>query len=130
MQLQDLTPQTYHVNVQFFDNSWQSICTKDMDIALGSFSINPSYKNAVPAPTTINLFPNPVVDQLFLQVQTPTKTPVLLQLINSLGQECHRQLIDPTHFTLPIDVSNFPKGLYLAQLSQGNQIILLEKFVK
>ena len=130
VQLPNLSPQTYHVNVQFLDKTWRSTCMKDIDIALGAFSATPSFKNAPAISTTVNLFPSPVVDQLFLQVQTPTKTPIVLQLINNLGQECHRQLIAPTDFTTPIDVSDLPKGFYLAQISQGGQLLLLEKFVK
>lgn len=69
--------------------------------------------------TRLNAFPNPVVDQLNLQVDITERSDASLRIVNMLGQPVLQQNItlDPGTNNLSYDLSNLVAGQYFVDLS-------------
>ena len=73
---------------------------------------------------TIRLYPNPVKDNL--TIESPTNANQKLEIINLLGQTMYTYYI---YSKATIDVSSFPKGVYLIKINTPNGVVV-KKFVK
>ena len=73
-----------------------------------------------PLPLKLKLYPNPVQDQLYLEVTDKSiSTPLNLRIVNANGQICkHLRNWQPQ---TPIDVSLLPKGMYTLELITYNR---------
>ena len=70
----------------------------------------------IPANAGISIYPNPVHNTL--TISRSTTEPIQVQLINSIGQTVFQQ----NQFTgSELDLSHYPKGLYILQLRVGNE---------
>jgi hypothetical protein len=69
--------------------------------------------------TRLNAFPNPVVDQLNLQVDITERSDASLRIVNMLGQPVLQQTItlDPGTNNLSYDLSNLVAGQYFIDIS-------------
>lgn len=71
----------------------------------------------------VSVYPNPVSDQLKLEVDLESVSDQLeVRLFNALGQEVYYQnLAQATQSQISISVKHLPKGLYTLQLRDGKQ---------
>lgn len=81
---------------------------------------------AIPAqepPFTISVFPNPSPEGIFtLQLRQPIPDqPIQLRVYNLLGEEIwYREIAEGVLFIeLTIELSNYPRGAYMLEVSQG-----------
>jgi hypothetical protein len=81
--------------------------------------------------TSLELFPNPVGDQLSLRFGTPTTADGALRILNMLGEAILMESIAPKAGSneYRLDVSQLPAGTYLLQLHLGESTTV-KKFVK
>jgi len=78
----------------------------------------------------VNLFPNPVVYQLFAQIATKFETDVQIYIFDRNGNIYYQaDLRNVEYETLIIPVYDFDQGLYIF-MAQSGQDVVLEKFVK
>ncbi|MFM8914444.1 MAG: T9SS type A sorting domain-containing protein, partial [Flammeovirgaceae bacterium] len=75
----------------------------------------------------IFLWPNPVRDKLSVLVSTPQNEHVGLQLISINGLSLMQEEIRSNQIT-ELDVTVFPRGLYVVRLAVGN-LIRTEKII-
>ena len=130
-QINDLTPQTYHVNIQFFTATWESICSKTIDIPYQAFhtpiSMERSGRQEV---ASLQVFPNPVKDRLFIRVNGEEAQSFQLQLINRLGQITYQQtVISEESWEHAINLEDLASGIYFLQMRNRNGDLFLEKVV-
>jgi hypothetical protein len=100
---------------------------------MGSMSIdaNPNALNDLEKNIALDIFPNPVGDVLNLRTNAQTSDTYDLQLFDQNGKQIsiERLIIPSGKNVAPIDVANFPTGIYSLMLSDGqNQIT--KKMVK
>jgi len=77
------------------------------------------------------LYPNPVIDMIYMEVTSTRNREIEVDIYNSLGQSL---LISELPFSPPIgnytiDVSTLPHGIYYMRMSQRQEEYVL-KFVK
>ncbi len=129
-----LTPQEYHVNIQFFTSSWSSICVEDIDIVYSGLDAPSEERRSKTSTLTtskeMTVYPNPVQNQLYLNVGNQKGTPLQVELFNTLGQGYIQQTIAlDGDREQAIDVSNLAKGIYFLKVSQEKEIIFAQKVV-
>ncbi len=82
-------------------------------------------KLPLPGDNEFVIFPNPVSDNTMLRYNVPTQGPVKITLSGIVFNLSEVSLIENQHqagnFTLPIDVSKYPKGIYFCTLEVGGQ---------
>jgi len=87
--------------------------------------------NNVPESLSIdNIYPNPVVDQMSMQLGIDKDRPIRIDLVNELGisYEVMNEQISKGVYDFRIDLSDFPSGSYILQIiSEENR--LTEKVV-
>ncbi len=128
----DLTPQTYHLDIQFYTSSWDQICEKVMDIDYSAFqSIANSRNRSINGNEPFSLYPNPTKDQIFITVPKAFKNKVLqLQIITPLGQTAMRHIINTNdRFNSSIKMRSLNKGIYFLQILEAGKMIFVEKVV-
>ncbi|HYG52120.1 MAG TPA: T9SS type A sorting domain-containing protein [Flavobacteriales bacterium] len=80
---------------------------------------------------SLNIYPNPVTETLYLTVNNALETPVSLEIINVLGKKVidlgGKQVL--TGDTRKIDVSALPRGVYFLNLVADTRIRSI-RFVK
>lgn len=75
------------------------------------------------------IFPNPVRDELHVEIQSPTIDRYAIRLFDAAGRKHAEQYIDEDHFTTRIGMAALPYGLYFLQLS-GSQGTISHKVAK
>ncbi len=72
--------------------------------------------------TRLNAFPNPVVDQLNLQVEVEATSDAMVRIYSMLGQPVHQENTVLTAGTnnLSFDLSNLAAGQYTVEISNNN----------
>ena len=77
------------------------------------------------------VYPNPVSDNITIEVSSTRNRDVDLWIYNDLGQTIKSETFDfyPPVKTYTVDVSDFPKGIYFMVVSQRQEIYVI-KFVK
>jgi PKD repeat protein len=74
----------------------------------------------------IHTYPNPALNMLHIDIST-NEQPVTITIVGSLGNICCEYQI--TRTSQPIDISNFPKGMYYA-VATRNGVSSSSKFLK
>lgn len=75
----------------------------------------------------ISIFPNPVSEILYVDMQDLTFKNVTIRLTNSIGQMLMTASQTNSHTPLEIDCSDFAKGLYFLQLVLDGQHTITQK---
>lgn len=143
--LSALSEMAYLVNplLQIVDGTAYS--NQQKDISLGRFpngvgpyvQMNPSFNGPnsaglsttvnpdTPATLTTTLYPNPAADYVMLNLNiTNVNQPVTVKLYNSAGQVVKQMkpgYITTTQTQILLPVEHLPQGLYVVELSSGNQ---------
>lgn len=77
----------------------------------------------------VKIYPNPVVDQVFIRGLREMKKPVRVEVYDIMGQLRIRQVSSRNDFS--IDLSSLQKGIYLLKLYNGNeQEVQVEKLIR
>ncbi len=73
---------------------------------------------------TLEVYPNPTADKLYLQTDWPAATPVIATLLDSQGRVMKREMIVLGGNTPVLDLADLPSGTYqlLLQTAQGQRI--------
>jgi len=98
---------TYTVRLSAANYCCTSVYTQEITVGSTATSVQT-------APEAVQFYPNPVSSTLQVQVNTPN---VELQLFNANGQLALQQNLS---HSVAIDVSQLPKGLYIARLTGNN----------
>jgi len=79
---------------------------------------------------TVEVQPNPASEKITLRLSGAKPLPVILSIINSRGEELHTLSCQPTGDRLvqDIDVSQYPKGVYILRINHGSSM-KIKKFV-
>jgi hypothetical protein len=89
--------------------------------------------NEIEGVSELIIYPNPVVDELLVELKLTTKKEISIQIINTTGQLIKSVDFENTtqgHNQLKInDLKNLPKGLYFVKIKSGDQSIL-KKIIK
>ena len=73
--------------------------------------------------SSIQLYPNPVVDKLLLDVTTINRKDIHLVIINSQGKTLRERTYSAiVNDLIEVDFSRFNRGLYILRLSDGKRI--------
>ncbi|MFK7907916.1 MAG: T9SS type A sorting domain-containing protein, partial [Chitinophagales bacterium] len=100
-------------------------CLQLQEAFIGDDYYTPIEENAL-APLELKLSPNPTQDHFTIQKNTNSNTPIQLQIFNLQGQSIFQSQFGKS---IEISLSDFPKGIYFVQASDGeNQWV--EKVVK
>lgn len=80
----------------------------------------------------VQLYPNPVTDNLQIEINFPDVDYVRVSLLNALGQLAylHDFILENGNLKEIINVQGFPKGLYLLQLQTGTSQITKKVIVR
>ena len=77
-------------------------------------------------PATLDLYPNPCQQWLYLSVDLPTGKGVRISLLNSMGAliriVSNRELNSGNH-QIPVEMGSLPSGIYFIRMQQGQQVI-------
>ena len=128
----DLTPQTYHLDIQFYTTSWSQICIKTMDIEFSQFQSNATSRSRqIEVDRPFMIYPNPTRDQVFLTIPKAFRDQAFnLQIINALGQSVlHHSIQSNGETVYPIRWNYLNKGIYLFQIEQEGKVVFVEKVI-
>jgi hypothetical protein len=75
-------------------------------------------------------YPNPVTEQLTVEILEDFDSPVAIELININGRSLHQQRLRPNTIQTKIDLSAYPPGLYLLKVSYGPVDVKVIKILK
>jgi|LakMenEpi03Aug12_release.lakeMendotaPanAssembly.Ray.scaffolds.fasta_scaffold00718_46 hypothetical protein len=80
----------------------------------------------------VGVYPNPVVDQVSLQISSDRKVKLVWQLIDPNGRKLMKQAItvQPGNTVLPINIEQYPTGTYRIVAYENGQLINTVSFVK
>ncbi len=80
---------------------------------------------------SITAYPNPVSDQLTIDLNNMETNNATLTIYNSIGQTIHRQSVEKTDYQqLLINVKDYKDGIYFISINAGELKPLLHKFTK
>jgi hypothetical protein len=97
-------------------------CAND-DIALfSSIDVIPSTVsiNQITA-ANLKIYPNPVQNTLFIDIENPAMERIHAEIFNSLGVKVYNTAIEAGQNSLSIDVSNFPEGIYFINMNNSGK---------
>ena len=88
-------------------------------------------REVLAAPSTIFIYPNPVVATASISIETEWNGELNLRIVNALGQVVHTTTFEQysKEAVVEFDSSNLPKGLYRVMVSDG-QLIAVGSFVR
>jgi len=72
--------------------------------------------------STILLYPNPVVDQLNILLQTTENQAGVIEILSIEGKVVCKELINSQTNVFQVNVSALPKGLYLCKINNGTTL--------
>ncbi len=101
----------------------------DLEVfTLDSITVNTA--SLLPAAPQLRAFPNPVREQLTVQV-SGLGQPAQVTLRNALGQPVYTQAVAPRpQHTFTLDMRNRPAGWYTLQLEAGGKVLQRQKIVR
>jgi len=85
-------------------------------------------RDAAALPAQVKLWPNPATEQVELQIRSEQALKQIT-IFDVLGRPMLQQLISGSGFSTLIQVSTWPKGLYLLELQGENGAKKVEKFM-
>lgn len=77
----------------------------------------------------LNAFPNPASQELKLTFNLRNNYPLELSIFNKLGKKVYAEMIYNTSTLTPLNVSQFPEGIYFIRATTVDQITYIKKFV-
>ena len=112
-------PATIFYRLQIVDNDGSFVYSKVLAVSLNSKI------------QTLNLYPNPVKETLFVQLNSAKAEKITLQVIDMQGKILKQQIVQAVvgNVSLSIDASAFAKGTYTL-LVKGTETMLKKQFVK
>lgn len=73
------------------------------------------------AGVAFNVYPNPVEGQLNIRFSSTASIGTQIRLLNQYGQTMFHQALEATATNTVIPVANFPQGMYLLEVQQGQK---------
>ena len=79
--------------------------------------------------TAIKVYPIPVHETLYVEVDLPDSRPVFISLCNAMGSDVIYQLVQPTQskLTSQVDITGFPTGIYFLVLRTSSGYLHTQK---
>ena len=80
----------------------------------------------------MTIYPNPVHDKLFVNLNSSYKGTASIKIFNTLGVLLYQdrfQKLSALH-THPVDLGTLNQGTYFIQVAEGEKTSAVEKFVK
>jgi len=79
-----------------------------------------------------SLYPNPVIDQLFVNIYSPTRQDTDVQVYDAVGKLMYEQsfFLEKGSNTLSLEMFNLPIGMYNLLIRNGANDLRTERFVK
>lgn len=79
----------------------------------------------------MNLYPNPATEALHVAYASSKDSPSVLTILNLTGQVVFSQVLVQTGSAedLTLDLSSYPKGMYIVTLQNGNDVVT-ERFIR
>jgi hypothetical protein len=73
----------------------------------------------------INVYPNPVLDKLTIEINAQIEKGTRISLLNMQGQEIYQKVINDnvSEYRSEIDMSNYARGVYMMKIADGNSSI-------
>jgi plastocyanin len=97
----------------------------------GQINVLPTSTDDINTEVSINVYPNPVAETLFLTINNAPESPVTLEIINVLGKKVidmgGKQTLN--NDTRRVDVSGLPRGIYFLNIVGDNRLRSI-RFVK
>ncbi len=81
-----------------------------------------------PVEANLRLFPNPVADQVYLELESPVEGEGLLEIFSPEGRMVYRQVVKDYRTT--VDVSAYPSGWYVLRYQDDKQVASRKLIVK
>jgi hypothetical protein len=81
---------------------------------------------------SIMLYPNPASDRLHIHAVTDSMGSLMVRVTNMSGIIMIRETFQKNQlvFDQPVTVSQLPAGMYIVEVIIGNEVELLDKFIK
>ena len=123
----DLIAGTYHISINFYDESWQPICERTESIEVVG---NAQDRNRELLPTDFALFPNPAEAETYIDLSKLKGKKVQLALFNQFGQKVQQQVIEnATAQKTKIDLTTFQNGLYILKIEPKGRRGIAKKLI-
>ena len=73
----------------------------------------------------INVYPNPVLDKLTIEINAQIEKGTRISLLNMQGQEIYQKVINDnvSEYRSELDMSNYARGVYMLKIADGNSSI-------
>jgi len=79
--------------------------------------------------STVQIFPNPISDMLYIEFTSPVKGNTNIEIYNCLGKVIYSNIISEQDHLFPVHFSEFPSGVYLIRMQLDKEIVL-QKIIK
>jgi len=124
----NLPPGIY--NLQIWAD-WKATCE---DYPAGGFMIelteNADSRNTIDFGAKLEVYPNPALSEVFLNLADFQNEKVEIALYNSFAQSVYQKQLDQvTSKTERIDLNNFDNGLYLLKIKVGQHKVVTKKLI-
>ena len=96
-----------------------------------SVTVNPNGINSIISTESLNIYPNPAHDRIFIQFTENTKTPIHVDIVNTLGETVYTNLLTETnaHNIFTINVDHLTAGVYYIKTKDKNDKINIGKLI-
>lgn len=91
------------------------------DVKIYSKALLSVETDAISAPLSFKIFPNPANDKLNLQFNTTAKTNLKVELVNVLSEIVYENMYFNSESSAEIDVSGFSRGIYFVKINDGTE---------
>lgn len=94
-----------------------------LNFATGDRNLTTNTKDLVLQSDGLKIYPNPVRDQLRLEMELPATDEVLIQVYDQLGRRIYseQQILGSGLQNISLDMGNFSRGTYVLDIRQGNR---------
>ena len=125
---------TYHIDIQLFDASWNSICSRSEMVSIFS-NLNDSNTNFTNTKTnsnlaTISTYPNPTQDELFIEfsaLENPVKNILIYDNAGKMIRQYHYD--SDINNKISINTEQLPEGVFLINVEIANENSISKKFL-
>lgn len=129
--IRKLTFPERNISVTHTDGKTEVVPFKEIRFVNFTQGITGNNSLAIQDNNSLDLFPNPVIDELTVMFQSTTSEPVSIQIINMQGKIVYREtghtVNGSNHFDLKL--SDLPGGIYVCCINNGRRITT-GKFLK
>lgn len=94
-----------------------------LNFATGDRNLTTNTKDLILQSDGLKIYPNPVRDQLQLEMELPATDEVLIQVFDQLGRRIYsdQQMLGAGRQHVNLDLGNFSRGTYVLDIRQGNR---------